>query len=105
MNIHKPIVPFLADPKVPSLSSMIINMLYSVNAAIDLLESECPADLCSIDDLVGFYISGWEVGKGDDTTVDTYSWKEIQDMHIDPPKCYHNLEVRRVGRVEGGVGG
>jgi hypothetical protein len=40
------------------------------------------------------YVSGWESGNGETTTVDAFSWSQIEGLHIDLSKCFHSVQIR-----------
>jgi len=72
----------LADPKIPSIQSTIINMYYSPSSALEILDSECPADPYSIDDLVGMYVEGWETEQGAATTLHVRTWQQVSSRAL-----------------------
>ena len=84
----------IADPKVPKVTNTLISMYYSPELALQILDNECPADPFCIEDLVRMYTEGWDNRRRDDIVIDATTWHQVEEMHIDPPKCFHNFEVR-----------
>ena len=84
----------IADPKVPKVTNTLISMYYSPELALQILDNECPADPFCIEDLVGMYTEGWDNRRRDDIVIDATTWHQVEEMHIDSPKCFHNFEVR-----------